>query len=40
MSEFFLQYGLFLAQTVTLVAAIVFVIGFAVARCTGCGVRS
>jgi serine protease SohB len=30
-SEFFLQYGLFLAQTVTLVAAIVFVIGFAVA---------
>ena len=31
MSEFFLQYGLFLAQTVTLVAAIVFVIAFATA---------
>lgn len=31
MSEFFLQYGLFLAQTVTLVVAIVFVISFAAA---------
>ena len=29
MSEFFLQYGLFLAQTVTVVIAIVFVIAFA-----------
>ena len=31
MSEFFLEYGLFLAQTVTLVAAVLVVIGFAVA---------
>ncbi len=31
MSEFFLDYGLFLAKTVTLVAAVLFVIGFAVA---------
>ena len=29
MSEFFLQYGLFLTQTVTVVIAIVFVIAFA-----------
>ena len=32
MSEFFLEYGLFLAQTVTLVAAVLVVIGFAVAN--------
>ena len=31
MSDFFLEYGLFLAQTVTLVAAVLVVIGFAVA---------
>ena len=31
MSEFFLEYGLFLAKTVTLVVAILVVVGFAVA---------